>query len=70
MVRLSTFATPGARHAASSASSRSAHEAAPQNDPHPTFSTVTRLASISAARRTASSILRLISMGVTRGTTY
>jgi hypothetical protein len=35
----------------------------------PTFSTVTRLASISAARRTASSILRLISMGATRGFT-
>ena len=67
MIRLSTLATPGADQAARSASRRSAHERTVplKMTSLPMVSTVIRLASISAARRNASSILRLISEGAT-----
>src|SRR5260370_42556520 len=71
LMRLSTLLTPGALHAARSACSRSAHD---RTVPLkvislPFASTVLRLASISAARRNASSILRLISIRRTSGRT-
>src|ERR1700720_164696 len=64
-----TLTTPGAAQAACSASRRSAQERTlPFRITSPPFaSTVTRLASIAALRRNASSILRLISLGVTGG---
>ena len=71
MIRLSTLATPGAAQAAFSASWRSAHELTVplRITSLPLVSTVTWVASMSAARRNASSILRLISVGATRGLT-
>ena len=62
VIRLSTFVTPGAAQATLSASSRSAQERIVplRITSLPLASTVTREASISAARRKASSILRRI----------
>src|ERR1700693_4421860 len=67
VILFSTFATPGADHAARSASFFSAHE---RTLPisltvEPCVSTVMRRASTSALRRRASSILLLISVGET-----
>src|SRR5258708_1355054 len=71
LMRLSTLLAPGALQATLSACSRSAHD---RTVPLkmillPFASTVMRLASISAARRNPSSILRLISIAGTRGPT-
>lgn len=68
-MRLSTSVTPGARQAARSASWRSTQE---RTVPFritslPLVSTLMLLASDSALRRNASSILALISVGATRG---
>jgi hypothetical protein len=72
VILLSTWATPGAHHAALSASWRSAHDRTVplRMISLPLVSTVMWLASNSALRRKASSILRLISMGATRGLTW
>ena len=68
MMWLSTLVTPGALQAARSASCRSAQDRTLplRITSLPLASTVMRLASTSALRRKASSILLLISEGATR----